>query len=503
MFYLVALIVPFFSYIFQIYPRFINRYFGVDVWSRMLEADFIRKNGHKIPMGKINDGYIIEGYLDYPPALPWLLSFISKKTLFKIQGFISPLFDVIQNILVFIVAIQLTGNIQIAILAQIVYATIPLAVLENSYLTPRSFGYLTFTAAFYPLLIYSLVQNPIYLMVGFLFTLLCFFIHRFATQSLLFICLFFFIIDRNVLYIVVFFGAMITAILISRGYYLRILEGHIANIYFWVQNYKLRFAHQVRGIQKGRKKRDFVSLVYYVLGTFTPVTLVFTNLWLLVPVFFFLEKVFQFGIIPQYILMEPLYSKMALWVMFFYVIGVLILSIKYLLFIGEGQRYLEMAFAPTAILSAVVLSSLLKTDYAMIVISIFFLTFSVNIGLTIVSQWIGIIHDQGRSVHRDMRKVFVFINSVKPKPRILCIPHQITTMIIFNTKADVLVDIQAGTLQKIQDIFPVLKFPVKEIAKKYDLNMLVLRKYYATMEELKLNRQSLIFETEETQIFKL
>ena len=100
MFYLTGLIVPVFSYIFQVYPRFINRYFGVDVWSRMLEADHIRKNGHKIPMGKISDGYIIEGYLDYPPALPWLLSFISKKNLLSLQGFISPLFDVLQNILV-------------------------------------------------------------------------------------------------------------------------------------------------------------------------------------------------------------------------------------------------------------------------------------------------------------------------------------------------------------------------------------------------------------------
>lgn len=501
--YLLGLIIPIISFLFETYPRFINRYFGVDVWSRMLEANYIRKNGHKIPMKEISDGFIIEGYLNYPPVFPWLLSFLQKKTLLRFQGFIAPLFDVVQNILVFIATLQLTGNLQIAMLAQVIYATIPLAILENSYLTPRSLGYLVFTCAFYPLLLYSLVPNPLYLIVGFAFTLLCFFTHRFALQSLLFICLFFSIVDRNPFYLGVFLGAFVLAIIISRGYYLRVLDGHIANIYFWVQNYKLRFAHQVRGIVKKRQKWDFVSLVYFVLGKFTPVTLIGTNLWVVLPIFFFIEGVFNFGIIPWHIVMEPLYFKMSLWVIFFYVIGVLILSIKYLQPIGEGQRYLEMTFAPTAVLSAVIFASLLQTNLAMIGLALFLLILFTNVGLTIISQWMGIINDRYRSLYKDMREVFAFINRVKPTPRILCIPHQITTMVVYNTKAKVLVDIQSGTLQRMQDVYPILRKPVKDLAKKYGLNMLILKKYYASMEELKLEKNSLLFETEETQIFKL
>ncbi|OGH42861.1 MAG: hypothetical protein A3B53_02330 [Candidatus Levybacteria bacterium RIFCSPLOWO2_01_FULL_42_15] len=503
MFYFVGFIIPLISYLFQIYPRLINRYFGVDVWSRMLEADFIRRNGHRVPMQKISDGFILEGYFNYPPVLPWLLSFLSKKTLLGVQGFIAPLFDVIQNILVFIAILQLTGNIAIAVLGQIIYATIPLAILENSYLTPRSLGYLTFTVAFYPLILYSLVPNPFYLTVGFMFTVLCFFTHRFATQSLLFMCVFFSIIDRNPFYLAVFFGAMIVAIITSRGYYLRVLDGHIANIYFWVLNYKLRFAHQVRGIVKKRQKWDFVSLVYFVLGKFTPVTLIGTNLWIVVPVFFLLEKLFGFGIIPQEILMEPLYFKMSLWVLFCYVLGALVLSIPYLQPIGEGQRYLEMALAPTAIVAAVTFSPLWSTGYAVIATACFVLILCTNIALTFISQWMGIINDKYRSLHKDMREVFAFINTLKPASRILCIPHQITTMVLYNTKASVLVDIQTGTLQRIRDVYPILRSSVQDIAKKYNLNMLILKKYFASMEELKLDKKSLIFETEETQIFKL
>lgn len=503
MVYFVGLFIPIISYLLQVYPRFINRYFGVDVWSRMLEADFIRQNGHKIPMTKISDGFLVEGYFNYPPLLPWLLSFFSKKALLSVQGFIAPVFDVIQNIFVFIAALQLTGNLQTALFAQIAYSTIPLAILENSYLTPRSLGYLMFTGAFYPILLYSLVPNPLYLGIGFIFSVLCFFSHRFATQSLFFIGIFFSIIDRNPIYVVVFFTAFLTAVVTSRGYYLRVLEGHLANIYFWMKHYKYRFAHQVRGIEKGRKKRDFVSLIYYVLGTFTPVTLVFTNLWLLIPAFFLLEYALRFGIVPLYILAEPLYLKLALWAMFCYGIGVLILSVKYLLPIGEGQRYLEMALVPAALLSGIIFSSLLLTEYKITAVILFVIISSINIVLTIISQWMGIIHDQYRSLHEDMKKVFTFIDSINPSPRILCIPHQITTMVVYNTKAKVLVDIQTGTLQRIPDVYPVLKKPVAEIAKKYNLNMLVLKKYFATMEELKLDKKDILFETEETQVFKL
>jgi len=280
--YLIALIIPIISFIFQSYPRFFNRYFGVDVWSRMLETDYIRKNHHKIPMQKIQDGFILEGFFNYPPVLPWLLSFISKKNLFNIQGFIAPIFDILQNILVFIITLHITGRAEIALTAQLIYATIPLAILENSYLTPRSLGYLNFTLAFYPLLLYSLQPNLLYLLISFIFITLSFFTHKFAAQSLLFACLFFSIIENKTFpYLLIFFLSFITAIFISGGYYLRILQGHIDNIRFWMRNYEYRFAHQVRGILKSGEKTDFVGKVYYLLGTFSPLTLIGTNIWII------------------------------------------------------------------------------------------------------------------------------------------------------------------------------------------------------------------------------
>lgn len=503
--YLFALVIPIVSYLLQVYPRFYNRYFGVDVWSRMLETDLIRKNHHKIPKENVGGGFILEGYFNYPIVLPWFLSFISKKTLFKFQGFIAPIFDIIQNLLVFIATFQITGKLEIALIAQLVYATIPLAILENSYLTPRSLGYLNFTAAFYPLLLYSIAPNPLYLGLGFLFTVLSFFTHKFATQSILFISIFFSIYDKNPFYILVFLASLATAIIISKGYYLRIFEGHIANISFWTKNYEYRFAHQVRGLINLSKKTDLVGYIYYLLGTFTPVTLIGTNLWLIFPLFFMIDRLFNLHFFPTTspFITDPFIFKMTLWVSFCYVFAALVLSIKYLIPIGEGQRYLEMALAPTAILTAVLLSVSSQTPYKFWAQIIFAGILITNLGLTLFLQWKGIIEDKNRTMTKDMKKIFTYINGIKPVPRILCIPHQITTMVLYNTKAKVLVDIQAGTLEKISDVYPILKSPVKNIAKKYNLDILILKKHYATMEELGLNKKSLLFETEDTQIIKI
>lgn len=501
MYYLLALIIPILSFFFQIYPRFFNRYFGVDVWSRMLETDYIRKNGHKIPTQKISDGFILEGFFNYPPVMPWLLSFIPKKTLFNIQGFIAPVFDILQNILVFFITWQITGRIEVAVFAQLVYATIPLTILENSYLTPRSLGYLNFTLAFYPLLLYTVQPNAVYLLTSFIFLTLSFFTHKFAVQSLFFACLFFSIMEnRTFPYLVIFLLSLLTAIFISRGYYLRILQGHIDNIRFWMRNYEYRFSHQVRGIIKQREKTDFVGQVYYLLGTFTPLTLIGTNIWTIFPLIFFGATISGWSFLPY---ANPLLFKMGIWVVFFYILSILVLSIKYLIPIGEGQRYLEMALAPTAIITAITISTLLNTGYKNLGIIIFLSILLVNIALTIFIQRKGIIQDKNRSLTYDMQKVFSFINKLKPVPRILCIPHQITTMILYNTKAEVLVDIQAGTLQKIEDVFPTLKSSVSDIARKYNLNILVLKKDYASMEELKMKKKDLLLETEDTQIFRI
>ena len=495
-----ALIIPILSFILQSYPRFFNKYFGVDVWSRMLEADLIRKNGHRIPMNKISNGFLLEGYFNYPPVFPWLLSFMPKKKLLEIQGFIAPIFDIFQNVFVFLFTFQITNRIEISLLAQLIYGTIPLNALENSYLTPRSLGYLNLTLAFYPLLLYSISPNPLYILASFIFTVLIFFTHKFATQSLFFLSIFFTIFEKDFLYLGIFLLGLISAILISKGYYFRIFKGHIGNILFWFKNYNYRFAHQIRGVMHSKStETDFVGKLYNLMRLFSPLALLSTNLWMTLPILYIGANIFDSPIFVQNIL----YYKMSLWIIFFYVFSIGVLSFKFLIPIGEGQRYLEMATAPTAILSSIFLFSLFEAGFEFPAIIFTLIILLINLSLIFFLQWKGIIKDKNRSVTGGMTEAFYFINKLKPTPRILCIPHQITTMVLYNTNAKVLVDIESGTLPKIGNVFPVMKDSVINISKKYGLDILVLKKDYATMKELNIGKDALLFESGDTQVIKL
>lgn len=492
----IALIIPFFSFLLQSYPRFFNKYFGVDVWTRLIEIEHVRKAGHKIP-GKITKGFIIEGFFDYPILFPWLFSFFPKKLLLKIERFVSPFFDALQNIFVFFIAYHLTGNVQISLVSQLIYSLIPIIPIENSYLTPRSLGYFNFTLAFYPLLLYHMFGNPVLLTIGLFFTTTLFLTHRFALQSFLFICIFFSIIDKTFLYILVFISGFAIATVVTRGYYLRVLRGHLANIYFWVRNFEYRFAHQIYADKK-QKKVDWVGKIYALLPTLSPIFILGTNVWA-ASAFLYLY-LYYFNQIS--ILKNEMLFKMSLWVFFFYVVGSIVLKVKRLIPVGEGQRYLEMATVPSSILSAVLFFHF-YTQYGSVIIILFVLALVANLTLILFAQIKGIIADKNRSLTPDLKKTFNFINKLKLTPRIICIPHQITTMTVYNTKADVLVNADNPGLMKIMDFYPVLKKPILELTKRYKLDYLLLRESYVDIKDLRIKNPKIIFQSGDICLIKL
>lgn len=491
--YIACLIFPVLSYILQVYPRYFNRYFGVDVWTRLIEAQIIRKNHYRIPNKIIRKGFIFQGYFDYPPVFILLLSLFSKKSLEKHQGLIAPFFDAIQNILVFFIAIQLTNNIYIALLAQLIYTLTPVVALENSALVPRSIGYLMFSVAFYFLLIYT--SSPVlwYVAVGFIFSVLTLLTHRFATQSLLFISVFFSILEKNLFYIIVFILSMLIATIISKKYYLRVLRTHITNIIFWSKNSSNRFAHQVYGHIPPAKNPDLVGIIYKLLSKLAPITLLISNVWVLSAFLFYILDIQGSSVL----------EKMAVWVIFFYILAILVLMIKYLIPIGEGYRYLEMTQVPTSILSAYIFYTFFNSQYRIPSLIILTLLLSFNLGVILLIQYKAIIKDKNRSLTKDMMDTFKFINKLKGTPRIMCLPHQITTMTAYNTKADILVGIDSHSVQYMGDFYPILKKSIPELTKKYDLDYLLLRESFAKLKDLKIKKPKVVFKSGDISLIKL
>lgn len=493
--YLLGLIFPVLSYILQIYPRFFNKYYGVDVWTRLIETDIIRKNHYKIPNKPIKRGFIFEGYIDYPPVFILLLSLFSKKALEKYQGYIAPFFDALTNTLVFLIAIQLTNSLFIAIIAQLVYTFTPVVAIENSALVPRSIGYLLFSISLYSLLFFT--SNPtqpiLYLFLAIIFSTLTLLTHRFATQSLLFISIFFAIIQKNPVYIFAFAISMIAAVILSRGYYLRVLSVHITNIIFWSKNSNNRFAHQVYGHLSASKNPDLIGVIYKLLSRIAPIALLATNVWVLSAFLYYFSGVQK----------TVLLDNMAVWIIFFYILALLVLMIKYLIPIGEGYRYLEMTQVPTSILTSYLFYHYYNSPYRITATVILVLLLVGNLTIILFVQYKAVIKDKNRSLTIDMRNTFKYINRLKRRPRIMCLPHQITTMVAYNTKADILVGIDSKSVQYMGDFYPVLKKPVSQLAKKHNLDYLFLRESFAKLKDLKIRGAKVVYKSGDIVLVKI
>jgi hypothetical protein len=496
MIYLIPLVIPLLNFILQSYPRLFNKFFGVDVWTRLLEIDQIKKAGHKIP-NKITKGFIIQGYFDYPPVFPFIFSFFSKKFLLTYQGFVSPFFDALQNIFVFVICYQLTNNVAISLVAQAIYSLTPIIPIENSYLTPRSLGYFMFTLAFYPILLFHVNHQPSTLFLSFLFTTILFLTHRFALQSFIFISLFFTFFDQSWIYLFNLISGFVSAVILTKGYYLRVAKGHWSNIYFWILQSKYRFAHQIYGLQT-TKKLDWVGKVYSLLSTFSPIFLFGLNVWILSGFIYFYLVVFQ----HINIINNPMFFKMSVWILFFYLFGAIVLKVRKLLPIGEGQRYLEMATVPGAILSSVLFFYFYE-QFGIISFAVLAIMLTGNLGLIVLIQIKGIIKDKNRSLTDDIKKAYAYINKLSGTPRIICIPHQNTTMTIYHTKADVLVNADNEQLMTMFDFYPVLKKPLSEIKNKYHLDYLLMRETFVKLQDLKLKKPNVVFKSGDILLIKL
>lgn len=485
-----ALLLPVAAFLFESYPRFLNRKFGVDVWTHLLYLrEYHRQKG--IPK-KITRGFIISGTYDYPPAFILILSKFPFKMVEKYEFLFSPFFDSVHILLIYILAFQITGNIYISLVAQLLYVLTPIIILENSSATPRSLGYLLFTSTFMLLFAYMNLNSIWYLFFAVLSGSMIFLSHRFTAQGFLFFSIFFSIYDRSYIYIMTFILSFISAVVFSKGFYLKVLKGHLGNLRFWYKNIDYRYAHQVKGTYKQHKTKDVIFKFYNQFLKFPPFVLTITNPWTLVVIFILFFNYPNLNI----------YQYLLWWVIFSYILAMLTTSIPNLRFLGEGQRYLELSAFPAAFLSSVQLfafSGMEEFDLVFII----YLTITICALVTIlVIQRKAIVKEKMRTITDSMQEMFNYLKSLKKKPRLLCIPHQITTNTIYHTDCPVFVNADYATIDKISDVYPYLKKPIESIMKKHKLDLILINQNYARISDLKLSKFQVIKKFKEYALIK-
>jgi len=483
-------VIPFIAIIFESYPRFINRTFGVDIWTHLLYLnEFKRQKG--IP-SIIKGGFIVPGEYDYPPAFITILSRFPVSLVERFEFLFSPVFDSIHILLLYIIVYIFSNNVVLAILAQCIYVLTPIIIIENSSATPRSLGYLLFSIVQLNLYMFFSTGQLMYAATSFLAGTCIFLSHRFTTQGFLFFSIIFSVLYHTPVPIIIFIFSFIGAVLLSKGFYLKVLVGHLGNLKFWRDVIEYRYAHQVKGNNGASNSKDAILRLYNQFLKFPPFVLAITNPWVLTSfLILFISKPTSFE------------GYFLVWVGISYALSVLTLAIKPLRFLGEGQRYLELSAFPAAFLSAEFIMRTIKIHwgvYAVLLYSIFAVGAFATI---IVIQRKAIILDRMRTLTPELREMFSYLSGVRTKPKLLCIPHQITTNTIYHTGCQVFVNADYTNIEKISDVYPFIRLPIRTIMKKYNLTRILLNVDFSPIKDLHIGKYHIEKQSGEYVLLKL
>ncbi len=480
------------AFLLQVYPRIYNRYFGVDTWKLLEMADIIRKNG-KLPK-TIPDKYLIAGPFDYPPIFLYILSFFRKEFLEKNQWWISPFINALHSIIVFAITYFLTGNVLVASIAQIVYSLTPIVIIESSQLSVRSFSQLIFSLTLLTMLLSLHYQVPAFLILTLFMSVVLVLSHKFALQALVFLNLAFSAWTLNFIYISIPLLAVLIAIVISKGYYLTVLKGHFAILSFFRKNIDYRFAHQIRGIEnKQNKNPDFINKMCNLLQRIPLLSLFGSNSFVFL-LFLMLILIGKTTALSFVNLSSTVYDFLLVWFVCLFIVAAFINLIKPIRFLGEAERYLEYSAVPTAILLAVLFNAALNSQNGLMYGALFIIwAIALAYIPTLLIQRSLVLKDKERSIHKDLWEMMDYINNLDENIRIATIPLYLISPVSYFVNCKILSTESAlAHLKGLEDYYPVVKKPLSEIFKKYEINYCLINEHYVNFSELNLSDKKIV-----------
>jgi len=484
--YFYGVIIPILSFVLQVWPRLKNRYFGIDTWRHLLLADYVRKH-HKIP--EILEEHYIQssGNPGYPPMIYLILSIFPKKFTERYQFIFAPIFDALQNFLIFIFAYSITHNIMTAVSAQVIAMLTPIAVIEASNLSTRTLSYLFFTLSFLPLILFSATHIYIWLFISFVMLAVLFLTHKFGIQAYFISCLGFSILEITPFYILFFLITFSFMYLCLGKIYRPILREHLLILGFWKNHISNRFVHQFRGEEKPAQIKDFVNRAYLIAFKNPYIYLLASNPWIAMLLSLLVLLYFRSLYVISTVTNSVILVKLEIWVLVLITAGIVMLSVKPLRFLGEGNRYLEYCILPISLVLASYFPSLVNTYRTQFIIPIIFFLVALLIYIIFIQTKV-VLNDKMRSITPAMWECIKFLNKFGTKARVAIFPLQLGDALTYFIRGKILTTYNNEGLANIQDIYPTLKLPLNKLVKKYDLNFILFYEGYVTLEELKLEK---------------
>lgn len=486
------------------WPRWFNRYFGVDNWRTLAAADYLRRG---LPMDQYHlDRFLIPGASDYPPLFRYLIAAFPKSFIERMEWAVAPAMDALHSLWIFHVGWILTRDLTFAIAAQIVHTTSPLVMMENSSMSTRPLASLLFSLAFFPLVCLPPAhQSPGLVGIGLVFLTLVFLTHRLTIQALWVLVLVFSVWDRSVFWITIYLAGTLLALLVSRGFYWRVLRGQFAMFGYWRRNLPYRYAHQVRGLPSAatpsREPDALTRLNQWVIRHGACVAVLAAHpatLLLPLAVWWLTRDPETLGGLDGF-----LAQRLVVWGIALGVAGLLIRQVPVLRLIGDGERYLDAAVLPTALVVAALWTEAWQRPVPWLA-GLIGTTLLIALGTAVYLQIHVVVKDVKCSIRPALWTILHYLKTSVPKgTKVAAIPiHLIPTVEYFTPCRVLSTDNSPAHITHLGQLYPYIRKPVPTLMAEYGIDYLVLNEAYARLEEVGFPRSAVVCQADSFVLVK-
>lgn len=442
----------------QVWPRLLNPYFGVDCWRHMLAAEYIARH-RRLPEESLSN-YLFRGPFDYPPFIPVLMALFPTRARLVLQAVVSPLFEVGHGVFVYWLVLHFTGDWRAATVSHVLFALVPITILENSQLNARSPGSLFLSLAMVGATLGVESWSPSWLGFAIAAGVAAHMTHKMASQTLVLFSLVSLPVIGWVngapLIGVVSLGV---ALIVFGRIMMRVVVGHLAVLAYHRQNFASRVLTETSVGSRG-----FVAALVALAKASPLITILGADPWIVVSASLSVSGGLECA-------GPPLLGR----VLCFWVVAILLLivttsTVRQLQFLGDGPRYSYYLAFPIAVLTGPALTAhlqrhLLGWGWAAAAVA------AGIIAEVIVIQWKGVVCDVERSLKGDLKIITDTLRDT-PGAKVAVLPLCAAEVVAFFGECSVLSTDSAAVHARDEEFkaySPALRMPLQHFLNRYDI----------------------------------
>ncbi|MDI6791488.1 MAG: hypothetical protein QME81_01285 [bacterium] len=410
----------------------------------------------------------------YPPLFPLLMAHLPKSVFDRYSHWVAISIDLLRMVLLLAVTFWLSGSDLYAVgVAGLIYATTPLLISYNIQLNPRGLGAL-FLDGLIILLLWRYfldgpvwIWGPIILLAGSILLT-----HKMTTQLFWFLCLGGGLLTMDWQFLFLIPASILMALLLSKGFYWKVLLAHWDIVTFWNRNWRWLQAHPIKespiygktGYETPTKfhKKSLPGILRHLsyLWGYHP------GIWILCVLILGVAILGKGDIITS--------SSGVFWWMvftlFFVLVTVFVPSLKCL---GSGYFYLYNAAVPTALFWGLSIGS--KEAVLPFWLGLFI---AVAAGLfNILLFYRKLLASKIQKADPHFEKVLDYLKTA-PKGVVMCLPPQWYDVVAYKTGQPVLYGGHGYGFKLLEPVFPRLLLSIQEIVQQYQVCYLITLEDY-------------------------